>query len=183
MKAFKIFAIAAAAIILAAPCRASEVPEISAVPATAGTSTSTLTTSNGTAAGTALLALYNQYKSNGKVDFTNATNISNLITLATNVKGLTSNSNTKSFVKGLISGSKKLVNSSNSSKVISSLTKLANLDLSSLKSSAKSAATDAAKSTAESVISKITSSEAATNAKEVISAASTLNSLFKTLKK
>ncbi len=184
MKALKIFAVAALAIILAVPCRAN----VSSVAAPAAQSTSTsLTKNNGTAAGKALLALYTQYKSNGSLDMTNPTNIVNMVTLANNIKGLKSSVNTTNFVKGLISGSGKLVNSSNSKTVLGSLTKLAGMDLSSLQASAKTAASNAAKSAATEAITKIESSKAGantvSNAKEIASAASTLSTLFKNLKK
>ena len=185
MKALKIFAAVALATLLAAPCRAN-VSSVSA-PAAQTSSTTTLTKNNGAAAGKALLALYTQYKSNGSLDMTNPTNIMNMVTLANNIKGLKSSVNTSNFLKGLISGSQKLVNTSNSKNVLSSLTKLAGLDLSSLQTSAKSAAGNAAKSAATEALSKIASSKDAansvSNAKEIASAASTLNTLFKTLKK
>lgn len=188
MKALKIFTVAAMAIMLAAPCHANVSSEAAPAAQTASTS---LTKNNGAAAGKALLALYTQYKSNGSLDMTNAMNIANMITLANNIKGLKSNVNTANFVKGLISGSGKLVNTGNSKNVLGSLTKLAGLDLSSLqtsaKAAAKTAATNAAKSAATDALSKIASSKdastAVSNAKEIASAASTLNSLFKTLKK
>lgn len=188
MKVLKIFAVAALAITLAAPCRAN-VSSV-AVPA-AQTTSASLTKNNGTAAGKALLALYTQYKSNGSLDMTNPTNIVNMVTLANNIKGLKSSVNTTNFVKGLISGSGKLVNNNNSKTVLGSLTKLAGMDLSSLqtsaKTAAKTAASNAAKSAATEALSKIASSKnastAVSNAKEIASAASTLSTLFKTLKK
>ena len=180
MKVLKLFAVAALTAALAAPCRANG--SSAAVPAGQTTST-TLTKNNGAAAGKALLALYTQYKSNGSLDLTNPTNIVNMVTLANNIKGLKSNISTTNFVKGLISGSGKLVNSSNSSTVLSSLTKLSGLDLSSLQTSAKTAASNAAKSAATDALGKMISSSTASSAKEVVSAASTLTSLFKTLKK
>jgi hypothetical protein len=184
MKVLKIFAVATLATILAAPCRANVAP--ACVPADQ-TSTTTLTKSNGTSAGAALLSLYTQYKTDGKIDMTNVSNIANVVTLANNIKGLKSSTNTANFVKGLISGSKKLVNTSNSSTVLSALKTISGLDLSSMASSAKSSAKSAAKSAATTaatnILSSITSSKAGTQAKEVASAASTLTSLFKTLKK
>ena len=186
MKALKIFAVAVLAIMFAVPCRANVSSE--AAPAAQTTS---LTKNNGAAAGKALLALYTQYKSSGSLDMTNPTNIVNMVTLANNIKGLKPSANTANFVKGLISGSGKLVNNSNSKTVLGSLTKLAGMDLSSLqtsaKTAAKSAAGKAAKSAATEALSKIASSKdassAVSNAKEIASAASTLSTLFKTLKK
>lgn len=180
MKVLKIFAVAALATILAAPCRANVAP--AGVPADQ-TSTTTLTKSNGTSAGAALLSLYTQYKTDGKIDMTNVSNIANVVTLANNIKGLKSSTSTANFVKGLISGSKKLVNTSNSSTVLKALKTISGLDLSSMASSAKSSAKSAAKSAATDILSNIASSKAGTQAKEVASAASTLTSLFKTLKK
>ena len=184
MKALKIFAVAAMAVMLAVPCRAN----VSSVAAPAGQTTSaSLTKNNGAAAGKALLALYTQYKSSGSLDMTNPTNIVNMVTLANNIKGLKSSANTTNFVKGLISGSGKLVNNSNSKTVLGSLTKIAGLDLSSLQTSAKATAGDAAKTAATEALTKIASSKAGSNtvsnAKEIASAASTLSTLFKTLKK
>lgn len=188
MKALKIFAVAALAMILAASCRANV--SSAAVPAAQTTSTS-LTKNNGAAAGKALLALYTQYKSDGSLDMTNPTNILNMVALADNIKELKSSVNTTNFIAGLISGSGKLVNNSNSGTVIGSLTKLAGMDLSSLRASAKTAAKTAAgkaaKSVASEALSRLASSKnastAVSNAKEVASAASTLSTLFKTLKK
>ncbi len=188
MKALKIFAVAALAMILAAPCRANV--SSAAVPVAQTTSTS-LTKNNGAAAGKALLALYTQYKSDGSLDMTNPTNILNMVALADNIKELKSSVNTTNFIAGLISGSGKLVNNSNSGTVIGSLTKLAGMDLSSLRASAKTAAKTAAgkaaKSVASEALSRLASSKnastAVSNAKEVASAASTLSTLFKTLKK
>lgn len=190
MKVLKIFAAVALAAFLAVPCRAN-VSSVAA-PATQTSSTTSLTKNNGTAAGKALLALYTQYKSSGKLDMSNPTNIANMVTLANNVKGLKSSLNTSNFVKGLISGSGKLVNTENSSSVLSSLTKLAGLDLSSLQTSAKDAAKDAvgkaAKSAATEALSKLgasnkNTSSAVSAAKDVATAANTLSTLFKTMKK
>ena len=188
MKAFKVFAVIAAAFLLTAPMQSAK-----AQTSSEGT---TLTQSNGASAGLALLSLYTQYKSAGKLDLSNTTNLSNLITLATNIKGLSSSVKNSSFLTGLISGSKNLVNNSNSSTVLSSLSSLANLDLSSLSSTAASAATtaatSAAKKAASGLFSKLTgkvSSAASTATTAVNDAASTattqansiLTSLFSAL--
>ena len=141
MKALKIFAVAAGVMILAAPGRANF--SSADVPAAQRTPTSR-TKNNGAAAGKALLALYTQYKSDGSLDMTNPTNILNMVALADNIKELKSSVNTTNFIAGLISGSGKLVNNSNSGTVIGSLTKLAGMDLSSLRASAKTAAKTAA---------------------------------------
>lgn len=92
---------------------------------------------NGQAAGAALKALYTQYKSDGKLDTGNLTNILNLTTLATNVKGLKGMTDKttfyKDFASGLIAGSGNLVTQNNSVAVMSGLTNLVNnVDLSAL---------------------------------------------------
>lgn len=94
-------------------------------------------TVNGQAAGAALKSLYTQYKADGKLDMSNLTNILNLTTLASNVKGLKGQSDKTTFYKdfaaGLISGSNNLVSQTNSTAVMSGLTSLVNnVDLSAL---------------------------------------------------
>ena len=134
---------------------------------------SVLTSSNGIAAGTALLSLYTQYKADGKLDFSNASNISNLVKLVSNIKGLKSASSADDgFVSGLISGSDSLVNEGNSSNVLSSLSSISNLDTSSLKSAA-----------ASSLVSGLGgSSKKSSGASSAVSTASSvLGSLFKGL--
>ena len=176
MKALKIFGAIIAAIIIAAPAHAAETPEPVVTEAIQA-----LTSSNGSSAGLALLNLYTSYKSAGKLDLSNAANISSLITLASNIKGLGSQtkSSTKSFLSGLISGSKNLVNKKNSASVLSSLTSLANVDLSSLASTAASSAASKAasgllsKMTGTASTAKSTASSAATSA-----ASSILSSMF-----
>ena len=108
------------------------------------TSTTTTTTTTeetsaaytqGQTAGTALKALYAQYKLDGKkLNMDNATNLLNAASLASSVKELKSSDLTykKDYAKGLIFGSKNLVTESNSNDVVSGLTSLANLDLTSL---------------------------------------------------
>lgn len=149
--------------------------------------TSLLTQSNGSSAGKALLSLYTQYKTSGKIDLTNIETISNVLTLANNIKGLNRNTSTTSFVKGLISGSKNLVNQRNSTSVLKSLTSIAGLDLSSLGSSASSAIGSSAKSLAGNAFTGLTGSKTAGTAIEagsdVAQAVSSLTSLFETFKK
>lgn len=94
-------------------------------------------TANGQAAGAALKSLYTQYKADGKLDMSNLTNVLNLTTLATNVKGLKGQSDKTTFYKdfaaGLILGSNNLVSQTNSTAVMSGLTSLVNnVDLSAL---------------------------------------------------
>ena len=108
--------------------------------ATTETAAPTATT-NGQAAGAALKSLYTQYKTDGKLDMANITNIMNLATLANNVKDLKGQTNKSAFYKdfatGLVSGSNNLVSSSNSNAVMSGLTNLVdNVDLSALQGKA-----------------------------------------------
>lgn len=91
--------------------------------------------SNGQTSGTALKALYTQYKTDGKnLNMSNMQNMLNLASLATSVQGLkgADAAYKKDFLKGMILGSSNLVNNNNSTSVMSSLTNFANLDLSSL---------------------------------------------------
>ena len=190
MKSFKIIAAVVSALFIFSPCH-----EAAAQDSTSQQSTvPALTASNGNSAGSALLSLFTQYKADGKLDMTNPTNIANLITLANNIKGLAAAKNTGSFLSGLISGSKNLVNKSNQTNVLSTLSSLSNLDLSSLSSTAaKSAATAAATSAAKGLLSKVknsastaagqTASTANTASNSALSSAtSLLTGLFGTLK-
>lgn len=177
MKAIHVIMVIAAAVLLCAPVQSAKAQN-----STIANVASALTSQNGTSAGSALLGLYQQYKADKKLDFSNPTNIKNLTTLANNIKGLATNANTTNFLSGLIKGSKNLVNDSNSSSVLSSLKSLSNLDLSSL---ATQAAGSAAKSAASSLLSKVTkssSSAAATTSASTDKAASILTSLFGNLK-
>jgi len=114
---------------------------------TGSTSSTANPTKNGTSVGTALLGLYTQYKTDGKLDLSNVTNLANLATIANNIGGLkdTASSTASSFLdlfkSGLIKGSTNLVNNANADSVINILTKLSNTDLSSLTKAAAGAAT------------------------------------------
>lgn len=83
--------------------------------------------------GTALTALYRQYKTDGKVDFSNTNNLLNMASLATyglQIKGQSKTSDFyKQFASGIISGSSNLVTNNTVGNIISSVT---NLDLSSI---------------------------------------------------
>lgn len=151
-----------------------------------GANAATLNLQNGIAAGTALKALYGQYKTDGKLDMTNTTNISNIVTLVSNIKGLTSESSTdntaKTFLSGLISGSNELVNSSNSNSVLSTLGSIANLDVESL---AKSAASSAATSATNKLLSRLSEKAPATltgTGTAASTATNALTTLFSSLK-
>ena len=107
----------------------------------------------------------------------NLTNIMNVATLATNIKGLKGETNKSAFYKdfasGLVLGSGNLVNSNNTSSVMSGLTNLVNnVDLSSL-SGFQQKATDA--------VNKATStgSEVVQNASAISESLTNILSLFK----
>ena len=141
--------------------------------ATTETTAPTATT-NGQAAGAALKGLYTQYKTDGKLDMANLTNIMNLATLANNVKDLKGQTNKSAFYKdfatGLVSGSGNLVTSANTSSVMSGLTSLVNnVDLSALQGKA----TD--------VVSNVTTkgTEAIENANQIASSVTGILNLFK----
>ena len=94
------------------------------------TTTTTTTTTNsaltsGQGAGTALQALYAQYKADGKYDYTNMQNAMNTISLLSSCQGLKENyKNTtylKDFGKGMIATSLGLVNQNNVQTVTNSL--------------------------------------------------------------
>lgn len=179
MKSVKLIIAVAAICLLAAPVQTAKAQNS----ALSGV-VSALTASNGNSAGSALLGLYSQYKADGKLDLQNASNIKNLLTLAQNIKGLAQTKNTTNFLSGLITGSKNLVNNSNSSTVLSSLSNLSKLDLSSL---GTSVASSAAKSAASGLLSKVasgaknTATSAPTNS-ATNKASSILTSLFGKLK-
>ena len=143
-------------------------------------------TSNGQTAGVALKALLAQYKADGrKLDMGNINNLLNLTALANSVKDLKGQSSKgtfyKDFVKGLISGSNNLINSSNSTSVMNGLSNLVNnVDLSGLTASAE----DKAQSAASALTDKLSGASekantAVTNATEIAGAVSNILNLFK----
>lgn len=150
-------------------------------PATETTTATTAATSNGQAAGVALKALYSQYKADGKLDMGNLTNLMNLATLATNVQGLKGQTEKGSFYKdfaaGLVLGSNNLVNTANSTSIMSGLQNLVNnVDLSGLTAKAEdSQATLTEKLTNASA--KATT--AVENATEIAGAVTNILNLFK----
>lgn len=95
--------------------------------ATTGTTTSVSSNaqSAGQGAGSALHALYTQYKADGKYDYTNLQNAMNTVSLLSNCQGLKENyKNTtylKDFGKGLIASSLGLVTQNNVQTVTNSL--------------------------------------------------------------
>lgn len=143
--------------------------------------TVTAATSNGQAAGVALKSLFTQYKADGKLDMGNLNNLMNLAALATNVQGLKGQTDKttfyKDFASGLVLGSNNLVNSANSTSIMSGLQNLVNnVDLSGL--------TQKAETTKENLTEKLTaaSSKANTaveNATEIAGAVTNILNLFK----
>ena len=146
-----------------------------------------LNLNNGIAAGKALVGLYTQFKADGKLDLSNANNLSNIMTLANNIKGLSELANKSTFLKGLISGSNNLVNNSNSTSVLSNLGKLSNLDLASLangslSSAAASAATGALTGALSNVATGGSTQTSSSSSSVASTATSLLTSIFKTFK-
>lgn len=175
----KLFVLAAIVSAIAMFCTAPKAQAQSSLSNIVGS----LTSDNGTSAGAALLSLYTQYKADKKIDLSNPKTISSLVTLASNIKGLEKLKNTSSFVSGLISGSKNLVNTGNSGTVLNSLKSIAGLDLSSL---ASTAASTAAKGAASKLLSKLggkTAAASPTPSADATSAANILSSLFQSIGK
>ena len=160
-KIVKIFIVAATAFFAVEATADAQVLKALLNKATSSSTTETVSeaTSNGQAAGIALKSLYKQYKADGKkLDLSNVNNLLNLTTLTTNIKGLKGMTNKSTFYKdfaaGLIKGSDNLVNSNNSTSVMSGLTTLVNSgNLSSLTEKASTATSNA--SDAVSAISNI----------------------------
>lgn len=90
-----------------------------------GGSSDSAAQSLGQTCGTAVLGLYNAYKSTGKIDLTNATNLTNAIALATCYTQIKQNKNNSSyrtaFANGLILSSAGLITNQNSSAFINAL--------------------------------------------------------------
>lgn len=172
MKALKFFAAIAAATLLAASCGAL----FRAASADGQASTASLTKTNGLQAGLSLLNLYTQFKSAGKMDLSNTSNLTNLLTLASNINGLSQTTNTNPFVSGLISGSNNLVTNSNSGAVLNTLSSLSNMNLSSL------ATTAAATSAVNNLANKATAATTSAAQKTTSAATSALTALFSALK-
>lgn len=141
----------------------------------------TAATTNGQAAGAALKALYSQYKVDGKVDMGNLTNLMNLATLATNVQGLKGQTDKGSFYKdfasGLVLGSNNLVNTANSTSIMSGLQNLVNnVDLSGLTAKAEDSK---AALTEKLTNASAKATTAVENANEIAGAVTNILNLFK----
>lgn len=103
---------------------------------------------NGIKVGSALLNLYNQYKSTGTINMTNLSSINDVANLVSGIKNIKDNTNTETsladYAQGLINGSSNLINANNAAGVISGLTNLSNTDLSGTSNAASILATQAA---------------------------------------
>ena len=152
---------------------------------TTATETVAPATSEGQAAGVALKALYGQYKTDGKLDMSNLTNLMNLAALATSVQNLKGQTDKttfyKDFVKGLITGSNNLVNENNSTSIMSGLQNLVNnVDLSGLTASAEEKAESAAATLTEKLAGASEKANTAVeNATEIAGAVTNILNLFK----
>ena len=152
---------------------------------TTATETVAPATSEGQAAGVALKALYGQYKTDGKLDMSNLTNLMNLAALATSVQNLKGQTDKttfyKDFVKGLITGSNNLVNENNSTSIMSGLQNLVNnVDLSGLTASAEEKAESAAATLTEKLTgASAKANTAVENATEIAGAVTNILNLFK----
>ena len=114
------------------------------------TQSSNAAMSAGQGAGTALQALYKQYKADGKYDYKNMQNILNTVTLISNCDGLKENYKDTSYLtefgKGLIASSLGLVNQNNVTTVTNSLVDMVknSESVQSISSQAQSTASQAA---------------------------------------
>lgn len=95
---------------------------------------------NGQASGAALKSLYSQYKTDGKVDMGNLTNIMNIVALTNGIQGLKGLDDKSAFYSdfatGLILGSNNLVTQQTAKPVTNTLGSLASTDLSGILSTA-----------------------------------------------
>ena len=180
MKLTHIFA-AAALVLMTASC---------GVLGAGSTSGASAGVTGGQASGAALKNLYAQYQADGKIDVTNINNVVNLATLANGIQGLKDQDDKTAFyadfAKGLVLGSGNLISNTAAPSVISSLSGLANTDLSALTNAAsavigsglggvQSGTQSAGQSTGQSVTSAITSLVSDSN---VSSAVSTVSSIL-----
>lgn len=188
MKLTHIFA-AAALVLMTASC---------GVLGAGSTSGASAGVTGGQASGAALKNLYAQYQADGKIDVTNINNVVNLATLANGIQGLKDQDDKSAFyadfAKGLVLGSGNLISNTAAPSVTSSLSGLANTDLSALtnaasavigsglggvqsgsQKAAQSASQSSAQSTGQNVTSAITSLVSDSN---VSSAVSTVSSIL-----
>lgn len=183
MKALKLLFAGVAAALLVSSCGLMSGIGRATQPAT--------NTDAGINAGTALAAIFGQYKKDGrKLDLGNLSNIINIATIANNL-GLFKTSLTdeasSAFTQGLIQGSKNLVNQSNASAVLTGLQTLAKTNLNQFTKAATQAeaattkavgtATAAANQTAAAASAQVDATSA-----QVMSAVSALTSILGQLK-
>jgi len=85
----------------------------------------TVAQASGRACGTAVQGLYSSYKSTGKVDLSNTTNLTNALALATAYTELRQNKDNsayrQSFTSGLIASSAGLITSANANSFVNAL--------------------------------------------------------------
>lgn len=123
----------------------------------------------GQQSGVALKALYAQYQADGKLDFSNLTNIANILNLSAQVQKMAQaekgSVNYSDFSQGLIAGSVNLVNELNQEKVVDILTtQVAKIDTSKITEAA-----DKAQTTVNTVTESIANvKEASTSVMEII---------------
>lgn len=123
----------------------------------------------GQQSGVALKALYAQYQADGKIDFSNLTNIANILNLSAQVQKMAQaekgSVNYSDFSQGLIAGSVNLVNELNQEKVVDILTtQVAKIDTSKITEAA-----DKAQTTVNTVTESIANvKEASTSVMEII---------------
>lgn len=170
----KPFLVTLVAMIFASPC-VTVMAQTESIGTLGTTETATLNTKNGESAGAALANLYSQFKKDGKLDMTNPANITNTVTLASNVKDLSKTKDVSSFVNGLISGSKNLINDSNVSSVLSALESISKLDL-------KSIGGDSVKAAASGLLSKFGAKTNTDAGGDSVEASGILANLFGKLK-
>lgn len=156
MKSVKLFIIAAAAVLLASCGVLSNGNSNTAANNNA---------SAGTSLGAALLGLYTQYKTDGKIDWNNLGNILNIATIANTLKNNKSALTENAFISDVISGSKNLVNNANASTVLNQLATLANVNLSQVTNTAKGFSQSAANTASASIN---TSSASITKATDIL---------------
>ena len=103
---------------------------------------------SGQACGTAIQQLYSSYKATGKVDLTNATNLSNALIVATAYSNIKANKDDKAyrnaFTNGLIASSAGLITSANATAFVDQMLNTAGLSNVNSQNIAQTAATAAA---------------------------------------
>lgn len=141
---------------------------------------------NGIKVGTALLNLYNQYKTAGTINMTNLANVNNVANLVSGIKNIKDNTSTETsladYAQGLINGSSNLVNSNNAASIISGLTSLANTDLSGTSNAASILATQAATTLAKNAFMSKVYNNVSTDGNNLTNAVSGITSLLGLLK-